>query len=711
MSGAVRRLAAEGVIEKLMETRTKLGGLRVLVASLLSAALLGGCSAESGFGEDVDSVSLAACLGVKLAAPTPAAPQDAGTVVSLQAVDATCGGGETAEYRFAYLREGAGTVYTEIQGWSASATANWNTAGLPSGKYSVTVYARAAGGSAHQSMAYGSYLLNDVCTATTLGTSPTPPQPVGTLVSLTASGTCTGSATPEYRFAYQPPAGGPFVQIQPYGSSPSSWDTSGLPQGKYTLIVYVRAVGNSSVWEGFRYGSYELGDGGCSTVSLSANPASPQSPGTAVTLTGAATCTSGTPEYRFFYDLEGGGTNWVLVQDWNGNTANWNTSGLPVGTHTLRVDTRRIGATAPESTGYLNYTLGIESWNSIAVGMGFHTCGVVSDGTARCWGENSSGQVGDGTTVNRTTPRVVSGLTGVSTIAAGGFHSCARQTNGSVACWGDNAEGQFGTGNTTSSNTPVNVPGVSDATAIATGTYHTCALRAGGTVWCWGDNAFGQVGNGSFSGDVLTPTQVAGISGATAVSAGGWHTCAVAGGSVYCWGLNDFGQIGTGSLNDREPSPLVVSLTNVVSVSAGDSHTCVTRSAGDARCWGLNDYGQLGNGTTTDSGVPVQVAGLGAATSVSAGYVHSCARRSNGSVWCWGNNDFGQLGDGSTTSRPTAAAVPGVTTASSGLAAGGVYSCARLTSGAAQCWGYNAFGQLGVGNTSDSSVPVTVLSP
>lgn len=710
MSGAVRRLAAEGVIEKLMETRTKLGGLRVLVASLASAALLGGCSAEAGFGEEVDSVSLAACLGVKLAAPTPAAPQDAGTVVSLQAVDATCGGGETAEYRFAYQREGTSPV-VEIQAWGNSDSANWNTAGLPSGKYLLVAYARAVGATQFQSVGYASYLINDVCTSTTLQTSPAPPQPSGTSVTLSASATCTGSGTPEFRFQYRLPSGGAYVDIQSYGSSPAIWNTTGLPAGKYSLVVLVRAAGNTSSWEAYRYGSYELGDGGCSVVSLAANPASPQSPGPAVTLTGTANCASGTPEYRFFYDLEGGGTNWVLIQDWNGDTANWNTSGLPLGTHTLRVDARAVGALAAESNGFLSYTLGVESWSSIAVGMGFHTCGVVSDGTARCWGENSSGQVGDGTTVNRTSPRIVSGLTGASTLAAGGFHSCALRTNGTVACWGDNTEGQFGTGSTASSNTPVTVPGISDATTVSTGTYHTCVIRSGGTVWCWGDNAFGQVGNGSFSGDVLTPTQVAGISGASRISAGGWHTCAVAGGSVYCWGLNDYGQIGTGSANDREPSPLAVNLTNVVSVSAGDSHTCVTRAPGDARCWGLNDYGQLGNGSTTNSGLPVQVSGLDGATSISAGFVHSCARRSNGSAWCWGNNDYGQLGDGTFTSRSTAAAVPGMSTASAGVAAGGLYSCARLSSGLAQCWGYNAYGQLGNGSTADASTPTLVLAP
>ena len=701
-------------IEGFMELRRSMNWVRVCALAVFSiSTLLGGCAIGDGSGEDIDSVSLAACLGVRMGAPSPAAPSAPGTVVNLTATNTTCGSGETAEYRFAYQQEGSGSGYVEIQGWSASSTAAWNTTGLPSGKYSLTVYARAAGTTNFQSMAYGVYLLTDVCTSTTFNASPAPPQTVGTPVTLSAVGTCTGAATPEYRFFYRAPGSSTFTPIQAYGSSPVVWNTTGLPQGIYTMLVYVRAVGNTSVWEGYRYGSYELGDGGCASVTLSSAPPSPQTPGTNVTLTGAATCASGTPEYRFYYQEQGNPT-WNLIQDWDGNTAIWNTTGIPLGTHTLRVDARKAGNSAAESTDYQQYELAASAggWSQIAVGMGFHTCGVVADGTARCWGSNSDGQLGDASKIDRSSPATVFGLTGTSQIAPGGFHSCAQLNGGGVQCWGDNAEGQLGTGNTTSSTTPVSVSGISDASAVVSGTYHSCALRAGGTVSCWGDNAFGQIGNGSFSGDVLTPTTVTGISGASAISAGGWHTCALVSGAVWCWGLNDFGQIGNGSTNPREATPVqVTGLTSVMSVSAGDSHTCATRSPGDARCWGQNTYGQLGNGSTTDSNVPVVVTGMSSATAISAGFAHSCVRRSGGDVQCWGDNTFGELGDSSNMSSLTAVSVSGISTASTGLAAGGVYSCSLLSSGAAQCWGYNAFGQLGDGSTTDANAPVNVLAP
>ena len=578
--------------------------------------------------------------------------------MTLTATAATCGPFEVAEYRFAYSRIGTG-IYTEIQGWSNNLTANWDTTGLAAGQYDLIVYTRAAGASSPQGAAHANYFINDICTSATLATSPAGPQPPGTNVNLTATAGCNGAATPEFRFVYRLTTGGAWTEIQNWGSGNAVWNTTGLATGTYNLLVYARAQGNLSSWEAFRYGTYQLG-GSCNSVTLSTSPASPQLPGTIVGLSATSSCDAGlTPEYRFYYQVPGNQT-WFLIQDWNGATANWDTTGLMAGVHTLRADVRAVeNGTGSEAVDYESYTLSGLGYASIAVGMNYTSCAVVNDGTARCWGENSDGQLGNGTTNNSSTPVTVTGLSGASGVAPGGWHSCAVRTDSTLRCWGQNTFGQLGNGSTTSSLVPVTVSGISDAVSVSSGTYHSCALRSGGTVVCWGDNTFGQIGDGTMTGPVTTPTAVTGVSGATAVFAGGWHSCAIVGGGVVCWGNNDFGQIGNGSANATEPTPVsVTGISGATALATGDSHNCALQS-GAPKCWGFNGFGQLGNGTTTDSSTPVNVA-LTAMTTVSAGYAHSCARKyPDGTLRCWGDNTFGELGDGSTTSSTTPVTVFG----------------------------------------------------
>jgi alpha-tubulin suppressor-like RCC1 family protein len=205
-----------------------------------------------------------------------------------------------------------------------------------------------------------------------------------------------------------------------------------------------------------------------------------------------------------------------------------------------------------------------------------HACAVTSAGGAVCWGANFSGQLGDGTTTDRTVPVAVSGLTNVAAMAVGSSQTCALTSEGSVSCWGYNADGQLGDGTTTNRSTPVAVNGLaSEVTAIATGGLHTCALTSGGGVLCWGDNEDGALGDGTTTNHPA-PVAVSGLaSRVTAIAAGAAHTCALSsGGGVSCWGYNFYGQLGDGTTTQRNAPVAVSGLPSVIALAGGLPHLC-----------------------------------------------------------------------------------------------------------------------------------------
>lgn len=364
-----------------------------------------------------------------------------------------------------------------------------------------------------------------------------------------------------------------------------------------------------------------------------------------------------------------------------------------------------------------------------------HSC-AVSSGMVKCWGLNSSGQLGDNSAISSLTPVVVSGITDAVQVSAGSRHTCARLSNGTVWCWGDNVDGQLGNGSTTDSRVPVQVSGLSNATDISAGGGHTCAVRADGSSWCWGRNTEGQLGNSS-NADSLVPAQVStglGVAPAASISAGGLHTCALLQDStVSCWGsnlLNQLGNSGVTAVSRNIPVP-VLSLTSAASISAGTAHTCAeVASPQGVRCWGSNSSGQLAR-TWQVSGLPpftpitsspeaLPVQGVSTPSEVAAGSSHSCTILTDNSVLCWGENADGQLGNGNffgfvppdgvfpATSTIVPVAVSGLSSASQ-VAGGQFHSCARLFTGQVMCWGRNTSGQLGDGTGILSATPVRVV--
>ena len=339
-------------------------------------------------------------------------------------------------------------------------------------------------------------------------------------------------------------------------------------------------------------------------------------------------------------------------------------------------------------------------------------------------------------------PVRVTGITDATAITAASAHSCALHQNGAISCWGSNGRGQLGNGTNgedADSSVPVRVTGITDATAITAAGAHSCALHRTGAISCWGSNQFGQLGNGTNGedSDSSVPVRVNGITDATAITTGSYHSCALRqNGTITCWGNNRYGQLGNGTTQSSSVPVGVLDITDATAITAGggflfSSHSCALHQTGAISCWGENSNGQLGNGQSgedSDSSVPVRVNGITDATAITTGWEHSCALHQTGTVSCWGSNERGQLGNGTRTASLTddsadpsgPVRVNGITDATF-ITTGWDHSCALHQTGAVSCWGENGAGQLGNGQSTgywnsagdwqdgtDSSVPVGV---
>ena len=344
-------------------------------------------------------------------------------------------------------------------------------------------------------------------------------------------------------------------------------------------------------------------------------------------------------------------------------------------------------------------------------GGSMHTVALRNDGTVWAWGRNTSGQLGDGTTIShRFSPVQVQNLNNVTAIFAGGLYTVALRNDGTVWAWGRNGAGQLGDGTTTDRFSPVQVQNLNNVTAISAGSNHTVALRNDGTVWAWGNNPWGQLGDGT-TADRFSPVQVQNLNSVTAISAGLSHTVALRNdGTVWDWGDNWSGQLSGESARNRSIPVQVQNLNNVTAIFAGGLHTVALRSDGTVWAWGNNGAGQLGDGTTANRSIPVQVQNLNNVIAISAGHSHTVALRNDGTVWAWGMNGGGQLGDGTTTARSTPVQVQNLNSVTV-ISAGNGHTVTLRNDGTVWAWGFNNTGTLGDGTNIDRSTPVQVLGP
>ncbi len=370
---------------------------------------------------------------------------------------------------------------------------------------------------------------------------------------------------------------------------------------------------------------------------------------------------------------------------------------------------------------------------------GGHTVAIKSDGTLLAWGLNRNGQIGDGTSIDKSIPTMV-GVTTAATgsiVSAGEFHTLALSGCATAGCtlsaWGSNDSGRLGDGTAVEKRSPTKLTGTS-WTDVSAGGAHTLAIKkdsaSGGTLWAWGRNDKGQLGLGTGSTatnyDTKTsPTAVmATIKTWTAVSAGSLHSLAVYGGGLLtAWGANNRGQLGVNNsaADVSYVAPISTGTFKVASIAAGGDHSLAIFNNGSLWSWGANGFGQVGNGTIVDVFAPAQIGTDLNWESVSAGGGHndagndqptngghSLAIKNDGTLWAWGSNTYGQLGTGTTDDATTPTQV-GTDRDWKRVSAGKLHSFGWKADGSLWMWGNNLNGQLG--NGSSGTTAPNILKP
>jgi alpha-tubulin suppressor-like RCC1 family protein len=340
------------------------------------------------------------------------------------------------------------------------------------------------------------------------------------------------------------------------------------------------------------------------------------------------------------------------------------------------------------------------------------TCGITTSNKLKCWGDNNYGQIGDGTTTDKSSPVPIDTNTDYIRVSLGsakyGTTGCGITTTGILKCWGASFTGALGVvldRTSTSESLPKVVDANESYMRVDVGEHHTCGITQNNVLKCWGTNTYGQLG---ILPSIIIPTAV-NNNLYSKIATGRKHTCAITtSGVMQCMGDNYYGQLGNQNSSDDLKTPVAADSSETYSkVAVTDYSTCGITNLGVLKCWGRNNYGQITGGTIS-SLLPVVVSAGTTFTEVTAGDLHACAITTSGALFCWGDNNYYQLGDSNTALKSTPFRVDG-TELYSKVSSEYKHTCGITTGGVLKCWGYNSNGQIGNNNVDVSqNYPVAI---
>jgi alpha-tubulin suppressor-like RCC1 family protein len=300
--------------------------------------------------------------------------------------------------------------------------------------------------------------------------------------------------------------------------------------------------------------------------------------------------------------------------------------------------------------------------NLLQIKAGYeYTLFLFNNNTVKSWGNNTYGQLGIGNNTAASSLTTISNLSNVIEISVSKtyYHSVALISDGTIKSWGLNSTGQLGNDSLINSNVPVTVTGIDNAIAISAGYNHTLALLSDGTIKSWGSNSNGQLGDNSTT-QRTTPVTVSNINNAIAISAGDYFSLALlSDGTIKSWGINTYGQLGNNSTIQSLVPVTVLGITNAIAISAGGDFSLALLSDGTVQAWGRNNYNQLGESTATSQRlVPNTISGLNNVIYIEAAHYQAYVILSDKSIYRWGLGNTGQLGNDSNNNITTPTIMP-----------------------------------------------------